>query len=194
MIIGGTSIWLNEFVLGTAKTGIYMLFYYIPIVAIYLICKCIIAVTKRIKSREKDFTIKFNKSTIFLIFSIFLSIMLLKAFYYPQLVIPDKYSFDSFSIQRVSINDEGKQEELRSILNDYKCKRSLTNGISYNQLKPIEIDITVFDYNGNAQPMHIVIEDKQHMRYSSGNTDFFYIIEDKDNTLRTRIIKFADSL
>lgn len=34
----------------------------------------------------------------------------------------------------------------------------------------------------------------QHIRYSSGNTDFFYFINDKDNMLKSRIIEFIDNL
>lgn len=199
-MIWGAPIWLNELIVDIIKLGVNLLFYYIPIVVIYLAYKCIIAIIKQLKSNRKKYTVEFHKSNIFLIFSILLSIILLVVFYYPQHVIPDKFSFDSFTIsaanksERISISGEGKLRELKKILNEYKCKRSLNRDITYQQHEAIEIDIIVSDGNGRGEPMHIVIDDKQHMRYSAGNTDFIYVINDNDNILKSRMINFIDSL
>lgn len=199
-MIWGAPIWLNELIIYIIKLGINLLFYYISIVFIYLVYKCIIDITKQIKSSGKKFTIKFNKSNIFLIFSILISIILLVVFYYPQHVIPDKFSLNSITIraankpERISISSEEKLNELKIILNEYECKRSLNRGITYEQQEAVEIDIIVSDSNGRGEPMHIVITDKQHMRYSAGNTDFIYAINDSDNTLKSRMINFINSL
>ena len=199
-MIWGAPIWLNKLIVDIINLGIYLFLCYIPIAAIYLFYKCIIAITKQIKSSGKEFIIKFNKRTIFFIFSMLLSIMLLVIFYYPQHVIPDKFSFNSFTIhaankpERISISSEEKLSELKKILNEYKCKRSLNRNITYEQHEAIEIDTIVLNSNGRIEPMHIVIADKQHIRYSAGNTDFIYIINDKDNMLKSKIIGFIGSL
>jgi hypothetical protein len=199
-MVWGAPIWFNEFIVNTIKLCINMLYLYIPIVSIYVVYKCITFIIKLIRTRNKDFTHKFDKATIFLTFTILLSIALLVTFFNPQQVIPDQCTFDSFTIieanrsERISISNDEKLAELRKILNEYTCKRSLGEGITYGRGEAIEIDTTVFNESGRVEPMHIIISNNGHMRYSAGNTDFFYIIEDKEKVLRSKIISFIRGL
>jgi hypothetical protein len=199
-MIWGAPIWFNEFIVNAIKLCINMLYLYIPIVSIYVVYKYITFIIKLIRTRDKDFTFKFDKATIFLTFTILLSIALLVTFFNPQQVIPDQYTFDSFTVidanrsERISISNDEKLAQLRKILNEYTCKRSLGEGITYGRGEAIEIDTTVFNESGRVEPMHIVISNNGHMRYSAGNTDFFYVIEDKEKVLRSKIISFISGL
>jgi hypothetical protein len=138
-----------------------------------------------------------SKAIVFLILSLLVSFAILITFNYPQQVIPDKYTFDSFTINRsggVAIRDKEKLEELKQILNEYTCKRSLNEGIEYQLSEVIEMNVILLDNKDHVQTMHIIIADKQHMRYTGGNTDFFYIIEDNEQELHTKMTQFINSL
>jgi hypothetical protein len=196
-MIWGAPIWVNEFIVYFIKLVINMIYLYIPVLVIYLAYKMFVFIAKWIKNKENVCSMGASKAIVFLIFSLLVSFAILITFNYSQQVIPDKYTFDSFTINRsggIAIRDKEKLVELKKILNEYTCKRSLDEGIEYQLSEVIELNVILLDNKDHVQTMHIIIADKQHMRYTGGNTDFFYIIEDNDQELHTKMMQFINSL
>ena len=132
-----------------------------------------------------------------------ISITTVFMFFYPRDIVPNNYSFDKIKITLVENSMGNKKElvieekkvldELSSIFRDYKSVRSFEGGRIHINGKVAFIDMLIFnDKKQKVALLHLVIKENKQRVYTAGNTDFIYIIRNKDGMFDDRVFDFVD--
>lgn len=188
-------IWINEMLVAIIKFFVGLL----PFVRFIAAVGLVYIIIRKIKNkRPLMYSIK-DKDTLILSGSLLAACIGLIIFYMPQQVIHDNYSFDKISIQiesasstsdRITISNKKELEEFKEMFRGHICRRSLDSGDTMMNADIVFIDLVVFD-NNKASMLHFTITQDRLIRYTAGNTDFIYIIEDDEHILSDRIFKYV---
>jgi hypothetical protein len=117
----------------------------------------------------------------------------------PQQVIHDDYSFDEISMKivapssesnRITINDKEGLNEFKEMFRGHICTRSDDSGSTTLYSETVFMDLTVFE-NNKAFPLHFIVTQGNVRRYTAGNTDFIYIVEDDEHILSGKVFEYA---
>lgn len=198
-MIWGAPIWLNEILVTATEllVSISMIFPFVFL--IYLI----IGLFYKISAR-KNLNEYFKKKTLIVfIFGLVISITTVFIFLYPRDIVPNNYSFDKIKITLVEnsmgnekelvIEEKKALDELASILRDYKSVRSFDGGSIRIKGKVVFIDMLIFsNEKQKAFPLHLIIKENKQRVYTASNTDFIYIIRNKDGMFDNKIFDFVD--
>jgi hypothetical protein len=188
-------IWLNETLVSIIKllVGIFT--------CINIISPVVISWSFIYIIRRKIKLIEFIKDTktLMLLACFTVSVVGVIVFYYPQDVLPDKYDFIEIQISdenrfatenSLTITDKKALNEFRNILLGYKCRRSYDTGETALDSEVIFID-TIVRVGDKTTPLHFIFEQGQQRRYTGGNVDFIYVVENEDNNLYNKIHEYV---
>jgi hypothetical protein len=216
-VLCNAPIWLNELLLNAIKICINLLYLTMFIAAIYFVYSYVSFLINKKKKKEKFRNIIKRKSNIVIFIITLVSFGIVAAFNSPQKLMPNDYDFSSITIHAKTngtdifskingivtsydktIENTEKLTELRTLLNEYNCRRSWGDGSIYagseKNIGMVEIYTAVSNHNGNFSPLKFVITENSFIRYTSGNIDFVYEIEDKNNALKSKIIAYINDL
>jgi hypothetical protein len=193
-------IWLNEMLVDIIKFSVGLFIAAGFISTIGLVYKAIYKIIYKIKNKRRMTCFSKDILTLILLGSLLVSCIGLILFYMPQQVLPDEYNFDEISIRiitpssetdRITIKDKEGLDEFRELFRGSICRRSDDLGRTTLYLETVcFIDLTVFD-RGRVSPLHFVVTQGKLRRYTAGNTDFIYIIEDDEHLLASRVFNYA---
>jgi hypothetical protein len=197
-------IWLNEMLVGFFKFIAGVLTFVSCIVPIILLVSFIVFLVH--KKEEGKKLSSFFKSKLFLssICVLLVTGIGLIIFYAPYKVIPDVYEIDSMTIKvvndsvgfsgdNITINDKDKINEFRKIFSGQICRRSFDSGGTTLDGKDdsfILIDFVASE-KSKSTLQHFIVKNNIR-RYTAWNTDFIYMVEDKNHQLSQKVFDFVD--
>lgn len=188
-------IWLNEMLVAIIKFLVELF----PFIRFISAAGLIYIIICKIKNkRPLIYSIK-DKDTLILSGSLLAACIGLFLFYLPQQVIHDDYSFDEISIKiespsstsdRITINDKEGLDEFVEMFRGRICRRSIGSGDTMMDSDVVFMDLIVFD-NNKPFPLHFIVTQGDLRRYTAGNTDFIYIVEDDEHILSGMVFEYA---
>jgi len=199
-MIWGAPIWFNELLVKITKLLVVfasLVFIVTAIWIIYSLAKLRLGIRK-----EEKGLLNYHKERKVLLSSFLLSGIVLVLFYMPQDVMPEKYSFDKISIEkitpsetigRIEITAREDLDEFSDLFRGYKCRR-VVNSVYHisSDSKPIFIDLVAYESQSDrVYPLHFVITEDNLLRYSAANTSFFYKIKDPEHELENKIHNYV---
>ena len=194
-------IWFNELLVNAIKllVGFSLCLFFIT--ATWLIFHLTKFLITLIKENKLTMLLKEKQNLLILSGSLF-ALFVLILFYFPQEVIPEKYSIKDISIQfrtasetseRIEIFDRKAIDEFSSIIQGYKCTRTidLSSQASIDS-EVVYIDLTIHESQTNRVfPLHFEVKAGNLIRYTAGNTSFIYRIKDSEHQLENKIFDYA---
>lgn len=190
-MIWNVPIWVNQVLLNIimfAVNSAVIVCVVTPLIIIFIVVEELI--------NKKTFKGLFKgKYLATLMGSLAVSAVILVIFYLPQPIVQEKYEFsslwlseykDGINKENVSIEDEKALTEFISLLKTYKCRRSFDSGAITDMTDTILLNTTIFK-DELVSPLHFIIQDSRCLIYTAGNTDFIYLIEDKNRLLDDQI-------
>jgi hypothetical protein len=188
-------IWLNEMLVSVIKFFVGLF----PFICVISAATLIYIIIREIKNkRVLSYNIK-KRDILILLGCFFAACIGLFLFYMPQAVIPGNFTFDEISIliespalrqERITVSDKEGVNVFKEMFRGFKCRRSFDSGRTTINSEVVFIDLTVFD-GYKRFPLHFIASQQGLRRYTAGNTDFIYIIEDDENILLDRVFEYA---
>ncbi len=194
-MLWGAPIWLNEIIVTIMKFVVGVLIvicFSAPIALAY----CII---RKIRDKRRFFSAIKDRDILVMSGALMAACIGLLLFYLPQPVLHDNISFNEISVQkygtlseskRIVLKDEEALDEFRELFSGQRCRRSFDSGSTLIDTDTVFIDLVAFEDDKRAFPLHFIVAGDRIRRYNAGNTDFIYVVEDKEKLLPEKIFKY----
>lgn len=198
-MIWGAPIWFNEILVKGIKAAVVISMIFSTYSVVYLLN----SLYYRVREKEIWIDAYHKRSFIRTLAMLLLSSMILLFFYYPKEVLPGEYSYDAVYVSIVGVRGQKEEtlmikdarnlEAFAKTLESYKRRRRFDSGDTVIDGKTIFISMVIFKGN-HSSPYHMIIKEDLQRVYTGANTDFIYIVDNKDDMLGRKVFEYIDSI